>query len=127
MISFRTLLTLSVKTSFAESAVSNIGIALMMNVERPHCRPFTVLTFQYIFNGMDEWSSSTKIEAVVEELSKLCHEDKTANRYEAGLLSSPIHFGDVALHFLMTKPTFAVVFLISFKVGGVALNLAKAI
>lgn len=58
----------------------NIGIALMMNVEGSHRRPFTVLNFQCIVNGMDEWRSSTKIEVVVEELSKLCHKDKTANR-----------------------------------------------
>ncbi|KAL9551168.1 hypothetical protein PS6_005135 [Mucor atramentarius] len=66
--------------SSAESSVSNIGIALMMNVERPRCRSFTVLTFQCIFNGMDEWRSSTKVEVLAEELSKLCHKDKTANR-----------------------------------------------
>ncbi|KAG0185690.1 DNA repair protein rad16 [Apophysomyces sp. BC1034] len=61
---------------------------------------------------MEKWRSSSKIEALVEELMKLQSEDKTIKRHD--YLAS-----------FMTKPS-VTVFLISLKAGGVALNLTEA-
>ncbi|KAG1151268.1 hypothetical protein G6F37_004808 [Rhizopus arrhizus] len=98
--------------------------------------------------NMDKWRSSTKIEALVEELSKLRREDKTIKSIvfsqfvnfldlvywrlsRAGFecirldgTMSPAQ-RDAAIHHFMTKPT-VTVFLISLKAGGVALNLTEA-
>ncbi|PHZ07300.1 uncharacterized protein RHIMIDRAFT_277214 [Rhizopus microsporus ATCC 52813] len=94
--------------------------------------------------NMDKWRSSTKIEALVEELSKLRREDKTIKSIFVNFLDlvywrlsragfecirldgtmSPAQ-RDAAIHHFMTKPT-CTVFLISLKAGGVALNLTEA-
>ncbi|KAI8889437.1 hypothetical protein K501DRAFT_170938, partial [Backusella circina FSU 941] len=98
--------------------------------------------------NMDKWRSSTKIEALYEELSKLRREDKTIKSivfsqfvsfldlcnwrlsragFECVRLDgsmSPIQ-RDNAINYFMTKPT-ATIFLISLKAGGVALNLTEA-
>ncbi|KAL7314017.1 DNA repair protein rad16 [Mucor circinelloides] len=97
---------------------------------------------------MDKWRSSTKIEALVEELSKLRREDKTIKSI---VFSQFVNFLDLvywrlsragfecirldgtmspekraaAINHFMTKPT-VTVFLISLKAGGVALNLTEA-
>ncbi|GAN01187.1 DNA repair protein RAD16 [Mucor ambiguus] len=97
---------------------------------------------------MDKWRSSTKIEALVEELSKLRREDKTIKSI---VFSQFVNFLDLvywrlsragfecirldgtmspekraaAINHFMTKPT-CTVFLISLKAGGVALNLTEA-
>ncbi|KAG1471513.1 hypothetical protein G6F56_002076 [Rhizopus delemar] len=98
--------------------------------------------------NMDKWRSSTKIEALVEELSKLRREDKTIKSI---VFSQFVNFldlvywrlsragfecirldgtmspsqRDAAIHHFMTNPT-VTVFLISLKAGGVALNLTEA-
>ncbi|CEP18383.1 hypothetical protein [Parasitella parasitica] len=97
---------------------------------------------------MDKWRSSTKIEALVEELSNLRREDKTIKSI---VFSQFVNFLDLvywrlsragfecirldgtmspdkraaAINHFMTKPT-VTVFLISLKAGGVALNLTEA-
>ncbi|KAI8092310.1 SNF2 family N-terminal domain-containing protein [Gilbertella persicaria] len=98
--------------------------------------------------NMSTWRSSTKIEALVEELSKLRQEDKTIKSI---VFSQFVNFLDLvywrlsragfecirldgtmtpdqrnaAINSFMTKPT-VTVFLISLKAGGVALNLTEA-
>ncbi|KAI9264597.1 SNF2 family N-terminal domain-containing protein [Helicostylum pulchrum] len=98
--------------------------------------------------NMGSWRSSTKIEALVEELSKLRREDKTIKSIvfsqfvnfldlvywrlsRAGFecirldgTMSPTQ-RDAAIQHFSTKPT-VTVFLISLKAGGVALNLTEA-
>ncbi|KAI8973440.1 SNF2 family N-terminal domain-containing protein [Mycotypha africana] len=98
--------------------------------------------------NMDKWRSSTKIEALVEELSQLRREDKTIKSI---VFSQFVNFLDLihwrlsragfecirldgsmtpdqrnaAINHFMTQPT-CTVFLISLKAGGVALNLTEA-
>ncbi|KAI8334494.1 SNF2 family N-terminal domain-containing protein [Blakeslea trispora] len=98
--------------------------------------------------NMNTWRSSTKIEALVEELSKLRQEDKTIKSI---VFSQFVNFLDLvywrlsragfecirldgtmtpdqrnaAINCFMNKPT-VTVFLISLKAGGVALNLTEA-
>ncbi|KAI7907279.1 SNF2 family N-terminal domain-containing protein [Cokeromyces recurvatus] len=98
--------------------------------------------------NMDKWRSSTKIEALFEELSNLRREDKTIKSI---VFSQFVNFldlvywrlsragfecirldgtmtpdqRDAAIQRFMTKPT-VTVFLISLKAGGVALNLTEA-
>ncbi|KAI9335870.1 SNF2 family N-terminal domain-containing protein [Pilaira anomala] len=98
--------------------------------------------------NMDKWRSSTKIEALVEELSNLRREDKTIKSI---VFSQFVNFldlvywrlsragfecirldgtmspsqRDAAIQHFSTKPT-VTVFLISLKAGGVALNLTEA-
>ncbi|KAI8139099.1 SNF2 family N-terminal domain-containing protein [Fennellomyces sp. T-0311] len=97
---------------------------------------------------MDKWRSSTKIEALVEELSNLRREDRTIKSI---VFSQFVNFldlvhwrlsragfecirldgtmtpqqRDAAINHFMTKPS-VTVFLISLKAGGVALNLTEA-
>ncbi|KAL0081124.1 SNF2 family N-terminal domain-containing protein [Phycomyces blakesleeanus] len=97
---------------------------------------------------MSKWRSSTKIEALVEELTKLRRQDKTIKSI---VFSQFVNFldlvywrlsragfecirldgsmsprqRDAAINCFMTKPT-VTVFLISLKAGGVALNLTEA-
>ncbi|CAO3656547.1 unnamed protein product [Mucor hiemalis] len=98
--------------------------------------------------NMDKWRSSTKIEALVEELSKLRREDKTIKSI---VFSQFVNFLDLinwrlsragyrcirldgsmsplqrelAIQHFNTNPA-VTVFLISLKAGGVALNLTEA-
>ncbi|KAI7881473.1 hypothetical protein K492DRAFT_66756 [Lichtheimia hyalospora FSU 10163] len=98
--------------------------------------------------NMDKWRSSTKIEALVEELSKLQAEDRTLKSI---VFSQFVNFldlvywrlsragfecirldgtmspqqRDAAIQHFTTKPS-CTVFLISLKAGGVALNLVEA-
>lgn len=98
--------------------------------------------------NMDKWRSSTKIEALVEELSKLRAEDRTIKSIvfsqfvnfldlvywrlsRAGFecirldgTMSPLQ-RDAAIKHFTNKPS-CTVFLISLKAGGVALNLVEA-
>ncbi|KAI9491231.1 SNF2 family N-terminal domain-containing protein [Zychaea mexicana] len=97
---------------------------------------------------MDKWRSSTKIEALVEELHNLRREDRTIKSI---VFSQFVNFldlihwrlsragfecirldgqmspqqRDAAIKHFMTKPS-VTVFLISLKAGGVALNLTEA-
>jgi DNA repair protein RAD16 len=97
---------------------------------------------------MNNWRSSTKIEALVEELSKLRTEDKTIKSIvfsqfvnfldlvywrlsRAGFYcirldgTMSLQQRDAAIKQFMTNPS-CTVFLISLKAGGVALNLTEA-
>lgn len=98
--------------------------------------------------NMDKWRSSTKIEALVEELTSLQAEDRSIKSivfsqfvnfldlvhwrlsragFECVKLDGTMspHQRDAAIKHFMTNPS-VTVFLISLKAGGVALNLTEA-
>ncbi|KAF7724472.1 DNA repair protein rad16 [Apophysomyces ossiformis] len=134
-------------TCFADFSIDLSQPSLELNLGHENNSSFSKSSIINRIN-MEKWRSSSKIEALVEELMKLQSEDKTIksivfsqfvnfldlvywrlsrmgfNCIRLDGTMSPLQ-RDAAINCFMTKPS-VTVFLISLKAGGVALNLTEA-